>query len=77
MVEIFAKVIRQIQEDYRNSGRILTQQELADAIGISKQGFTNKMTRDRFTDDDMYRIADYLGMRVVIKGDNEYILKED
>lgn len=55
----------------------MTQQELADAIGISKQGFTNKMTRDRFTDEDMYRIADYLGMRVVIKGDNEYILKED
>ena len=77
MVKIFAKVIRQIQDDYSNSGRILTQQELADAIGISKQGFTNKMTRDRFTDDDMYRIADYLGMEVIIKGDKEYILKED
>ncbi|WP_416386548.1 MULTISPECIES: helix-turn-helix domain-containing protein [Bacillota] len=55
----------------------MTQQELANAIGISKQGFTNKMTRDSFTDKDMYLIANYLGMEIIIKGEKEYVLKED
>ena len=50
---------------------------MANAIGISKQGFTNKMTRDSFTDKDMYMIANYLGMEVIIKGEKEYVLKED
>ena len=35
------------------------------------------MTRDSFTDKDMYLIANYLGMEVIIKGEKEYILKED
>ena len=46
-------------------------------MGISKQGFTNKMTRDSFTDKDMYLIANYLGMEKIIKGEKEYVLKED
>ena len=46
-------------------------------MGISKQGFTNKMTRDSFTDKDMYLIANYLGMEIIIKGEKEYVLKED
>ena len=44
-------------------------------MGISKQGFTNKMTRDSFTDKDMYLIANYLGMKII--GEKEYVLKED
>ena len=35
------------------------------------------MTRDSFTDKDMYMIANYLGMEVIIKGEKEYVLKED
>lgn len=76
-VKIFAKIIKQILEDRKDSGKKITQQELANVIGISKQGFTNKMTRDSFTDKDMYLIANYLGMEVIIKGEKEYILKED
>ena len=30
------------------------------------------MTRDSFTDKDMYMIANYLGMEVIIKGEKEY-----
>ena len=71
------KIIKQILEDRKYSGKKITQQELVNAIGISKQGFTNKMTRDSFTDKDMYLIANYLGMEVIIKGEKEYILKED
>lgn len=35
------------------------------------------MTRDSFTDKDMYLIANYLGMEIIIKGEKEYVLKED
>ncbi len=35
------------------------------------------MTRDSFTDKDMYLIASYLNMEVIIKGNKEYVLKED
>ena len=76
-VEIFARVVRQILNDSKESGNRITQQELANALGISKQGFTNKMTRDSFTDEDMYRIASHLNMRIIIKGEKEYELKED
>lgn len=76
-VEIFARVVRQILNDSKESGNRITQQELANVIEISKQGFTNKMTRDSFTDEDMYRIASYLNMRIIIKGEKEYELKED
>ena len=76
-VEIFARVVRQILNDSKESGNRITQQELANVLGISKQGFTNKMTRDSFTDEDMYRIASYLNMRIIIKGETEYELKED
>ena len=76
-VEIFARVVRQILNDSKESGNRITQQELANALGISKQGFTNKMTRDSFTDEDMYRIASRLNMRIIIKGEKEYELKED
>lgn len=76
-VKIFAKIIKQILKDRKDSGKKITQQELANAMGISKQGFTNKMTRDSFTDKDMYLIANYLGMEIIIKGEKEYVLKED
>ena len=76
-VNIFAKVVKQILNDRKESGNRITQQELAHVLGISKQGFTNKMTRDSFTDEDMYRIASHLNMKIIIKGDKEYELKED
>ena len=46
-------------------------------LGISKQGFTNKMTRDSFFIDDVVKIADYLGMQVVLKGSNEYVIEKE
>lgn len=34
------------------------------------------MARDTFTVDDLVKIADYLGMQVVLKGEKEYIIKK-
>lgn len=77
VIYIFANVIRKILKDCEDEGKKVTQVELANALGISKQGFTNKMTRDSFFIDDVVKIADYLGMQVVLKGENEYIVEKE
>ena len=77
VIKIFASLIRKILKDCEDNERKVTQVELAKALGISKQGFTNKMTRDSFFIDDVVKIADYLGMQVVLKGENEYIIKKE
>ena len=46
-------------------------------LGISRQAFTNKMTRDSFFIDDVVKIADYLGMQVVLKGESEYVIEKE
>lgn len=33
------------------------------------------MTRDSFFIDDVVKIADYLGYKVILKGENEYEIK--
>lgn len=76
-MEIFANIIRKILKDYEDDGHKVTQVELAKVLGISRQAFTNKMTRDSFFIDDVVKIADYLGMKVVLKGSNEYIIEKE
>ena len=48
VIEIFAKIIRKILSDCEDNGKKVTQVELANVLGISRQAFTNKMTRDSF-----------------------------
>lgn len=77
MINIFANVIRKILKDCEDNGKKVTQVELARVLGISRQAFTNKMTRDSFFIDDVVKIADYLRMQVVLKGENEYVIKKE
>ncbi len=77
MINIFASVIKKILVDCEDNGRKVTQVELAKVLGISRQAFTNKMTRDSFFIDDVVKIADYLGMQVVLKGENEYVIEKE
>ncbi len=77
MVKIFANIIRKILKDCEDEGKKVTQVDLANVLGISKQGFTNKMTRDSFFIDDVVKIANYLGMQVILKGSNEYVIKKE
>lgn len=74
---IFANIIRKILDDYEKNGRKITQQELANVLEISRQGFTNKMARDSFFIDDVVKIANYLEMKVILKGINEYEINEE
>ena len=72
---MFANTIKEILEDYKRSGKSLTQNDLANVLGMTKQSFSNKMQRDTFTAEEIVKIANYLGMKAVLKGDNEYIIK--
>ena len=77
VVKIFANVIRKILKDSEDEGKKVTQVELANVLGISRQAFTNKLTRDSFFIDDVVKIADYLGMQVILKGSNEYVIEKE
>lgn len=72
---MFANTIKEIIEDYKKNGKNLTQNDLANVLGMTKQSFSNKMQRDTFTAADVVKIASYLNMKVILKGENEYILK--
>ena len=59
----------------------VTQQEMAETLGISKQNFSNKVQRNTFSPDELVKIADMLNMNIVfidkdekIKG-SHYIIK--
>ena len=72
---MFANTIKEILEDYKASGKNLTQNDLAKVLGMTKQSFSNKMQRDTFTVNDAVKIAEFLNMQIVINGDKEYIIK--
>ena len=42
----------------------VTQLEMAEALGISKQNFSNKVQRNTFSPDELVKIADILGMEI-------------
>ena len=71
---MFANTIKEILEDYKKSKKNLTQNDLANALGMTKQSFSNKMQRDTFTAEDVVKIAEYLNMKAILKGDNELSL---
>lgn len=72
---MFSNTIKEILEDYKKAGKNLTQNDLAQVLGMTKQSFSNKMQRDTFTAEDVVKIADFLNMKAVLKGDNEYVIK--
>ena len=72
---MFSNTIKEILEDYKRMGKNLTQNDLANVLGMTKQSFSNKMQRDTFTAADIVKIANFLNMKAVLKGDNEYIIK--
>ena len=72
---MFSNVIKNILDDYKKMGKSLTQNDLARVLEMTKQSFSNKMQRDTFTAEDIVKIAEFLNMKVVLKGENEYIIK--
>lgn len=72
---MFANIIKSIIEDSKSTDKPLTQNGIAEILGMTKQSFSNKMQRDTFTVTDVVKIATALNMQLVLKGDNEYIIK--
>ncbi len=72
---MFANIIKSIIEDSKSTDKPLTQNDIAEILGMTKQSFSNKMQRDTFTVTDVVKIATALNMQLVLKGDNEYIIK--
>lgn len=42
----------------------VTQLEMAETLGISKQNFSNKVQRNTFSPDELVEIANFLGMEI-------------
>lgn len=62
----------------------VTQLEMASAIGISKQNFSNKVQRNTFSPDELVKIADMLGMEIAfidksasINNGNKYVISSN
>ena len=72
---MFANTIKEILEDYKKDGKSLAQNDLANVLEMTKQSFSNKMQRDTFTAEEVVKIANYLNMEAILKGNKEYIIK--
>ncbi len=45
----------------------MTQTELAEAVGTTRQNFANKMARDNFSSKELCSIGEALGVKLVFK----------
>ena len=72
---MFSDTIKEILRDYKQEGKNLTQNDLAGVLGMTKQSFSNKIQRNTFTAEEVVKIANYLNIQAVLKGDKEYIIK--
>ena len=61
----------------------VTQLEMAAALGISKQNFSNKVQRNTFSPDELVKIADMLGMELAFIDKNtefngeQYVIEQN
>lgn len=55
-----------LKDTFKNikDSRKVTNQEMADALGISKQNFSNKIQRNTFSPDELVKIAELLDMEI-------------
>ena len=72
---MFANTVKEIIDDFKRDGKNLTQNELANVLEMTKQSFFYNMQRDTFTAEEVVKIADYLNMEAVLKGNKEYLIK--
>jgi transcriptional regulator with XRE-family HTH domain len=63
---------QKIKELIKKNGK--TQQDLADEMGINKRTLDTKFYRGGFYADELIKIADWLGFKVVLVNDEEKIV---
>ena len=55
----------------------VTQLEMAEILGISKQNFSNKVQRNTFSQDELAKIAEGIGMELVLIDKNAEVKNGD
>ena len=55
----------------------VTQLEMAEILGISKQNFSNKVQRNTFSPDELAKIAEGIGMELVLIDKNAEVKNGD
>ncbi len=55
--------------------RGLSQAEVAEALGITRQNLSNKFSRNNFTAKDLCAIGKILGFSLTFKADKEYTIE--
>lgn len=53
----------------------MTQMELANALGTTRQNLANKMARDNFSTKELCKIGDILNFSLILKADKEYVIE--
>ena len=53
----------------------MTQSDLAEALGTTRQNLANKMARDNFSAKELCQIGSVLKFELVLKADKEYIIE--
>lgn len=53
----------------------MSQTELAEALGTTRQNLANKMARDNFSAKELCQIGSVLKFELVLKADKEYLVE--
>lgn len=70
------QIVEDILEEKKMSGQRITKKDIADYLGISRQNFVNKLSRDTFSPEELSKIAEKLDCELIFKGEEkEYIVK--
>ncbi len=62
------QVVENILEERKQEGKRITKKDIADYLGISRQNFVNKLSRDTFSPEELSKIAEKLDCELVMKG---------
>lgn len=69
-------IVDEIISKRKTDGKKITKVDIANYLGISRQNLVNKFSRDTFTPEELSKIAEVLGCKLVMKDDKtEYDIK--
>ena len=69
--------MEEIIEEYKREGIRITKKDIAVYLGMSRQNFVNKLSRDTFSPEELSKIAEKLKCEIIVRRDDgkEYYLK--
>ena len=61
------QIVENILKERKQEGERITKKDIADHLGISRQNFVNKLSRDTFSPEELSKIAEKLDCELVMK----------